>query len=93
MSSGEKLGPNVKRLLAHFMAYEAIPSGGGIGDGIDFLTNPERRHNGLEKAMSNLKAALYAVKHASDNPYGEDDEAIAAAILDRIEINNERRAT
>lgn len=91
MDNSEKIGPNAKKLLAHFIAHEAIPSGGGIGDGINFLVDPERRHSGLERATANLKAALNAVKSAPDNPYGEDDEAIAAAILDRIEANYERR--
>lgn len=79
------IGPNAKRLLAHFIAREAVPSGGGLGDGLNFLTDPERRRKGIEKAMSNLDAALTAVKSAPDNPYGNDDEAIAAAILMRVE--------
>lgn len=80
-----KLGPNVKKLLAHFIAREAVPSGGGLADGLHFLTDPVRRRQGLEMAMSNLDAALAAVKSAPDNPYGDDDEAIAAAIIERVE--------
>lgn len=80
-------GPNAKRLLAHFIAREAIPVGGGIGDGLDFLVQPERRRSGIEKAIANLEAAFAAVKAAPDNPYGNDDEAIAAAILERVEAS------
>lgn len=83
--SEKPIGPNAKRLLAHFIAREAVPSGGGLGDGLNFLINPERRRKGIEKAMSNLDAALAAVKSAPDNPYGADDEVIAAAILERVE--------
>lgn len=105
--SERKLGPNVKNLLAHFIAIEAVPSGGGLADGLHFLTDPDRRRQGLERAMSNVEAALAAVKSAPfdvvpaasdpadvgtggqtskpDNPYGDDDEAIAAAIVERVQ--------
>lgn len=79
------LGRNTRRLLAHFIAREAIPIGGGIGDGVNFLTNPELLRSGTEKAMANMESALQAVKSAPDNPYGDDDEAIAEAILKRLE--------
>lgn len=83
--SERPIGPNAKKLLAHFIAREAVPSGGGLADGLNFLTDPERRRQGIEQAMSNLNAALAVVKSAPDNPYGTDDEAIAAAILERVE--------
>lgn len=79
------LGPNAKRLLAHFIAREAIPVGGGLASGINFLTNPQLRRTGIEKAMADLETALAVVKTAPDNPYGDNDEAIAAAILARVE--------
>lgn len=87
----EKLGPNAKKLLAYFIAREAIPPGGGIGDGLNFLLDSERRYQGLTKAVGALKAALAAVKSAPDNPYGDDDEAIAVAILERVEARHESR--
>lgn len=83
--SNRKLTPKVKELLAHFIALEAVPIGGNLSDGLDFLTNPERRQQGLERAIVNVEAALVAVKSAPDNPYGDDDEVIAAAILERVE--------
>lgn len=79
------LGPNTRRLLAHFIAREAVPSGGGLADGLNFLADPERRRSGIGKAISDMEAALAVVKTAPDNPYGDDDEAIAAAILAKIE--------
>ena len=85
MSSERKIGPNAKQLLAHFIALEAVPRGGGLADGLNFLANPDHMRQDMERAMSNLEAALAAVKSAPDNPYGDDDEAIAAAILERVE--------
>lgn len=83
------IGPNAKKLLAHFIAREAVPVGGGLADGLNFLTDPFRRQRGMERAIANLDAALAAVKSAPDNPYGNDDEAIAAAILERVESAKE----
>ena len=83
--SERKLGPNTRKLLAYFIAREAVPPGGGLADGLNFLTDSDVRRQGMERAMSNLDAALTAVKSAPDNPYGDDDEAIAAAILGRVE--------
>lgn len=80
------LGPKAKELLAHFIAREAVPDGGGIADGLDFLANAERRRAGMERAKANLDNALLAIKAAPDNPYGDDDEVIAAAILERIAV-------
>lgn len=80
------IGPNAKKLLAHFIAREAVPAGGGLADGLNFLTDPDRRRQGLERAMSEMEMALEAVKLAPDNPYGNDDEVIAAAILERVEM-------
>ena len=83
--SDRPIGPNVKKLLAHFIALEAVPRGGGFADGWNFLADNDRRRRGMARAMSNLEAALTALKSAPDNPYGDDDEAIAAAILERVE--------
>jgi hypothetical protein len=83
--SERPIGPNAKKLLAHFAALEAVPRGGGLADGLNFLADPDRRRRGFERAMANLDAALEAVKSAPDNPYGDDDEAIAAAVLERVE--------
>ena len=90
--SERKLTPKVKELLAHFIALEAVPKGGSLADGLNFLTNPERRRQGLERAMVNMEAALMVVKSAPDNPYGDDDEAIATAIIERVEKHKQNGA-
>lgn len=80
-----KLGPNAKRLLMLFMAKEVIPPGGDIVDGFHFFMNAEHRKQVTDRAWSNFNDAIHAVRMAPDNPYGDDDEAISAAILSRID--------
>jgi hypothetical protein len=79
-----KFGPNAVNLLARFIARESIPPDGGFADGVEFFTNAERRHQVLERAVANFDLAIEAVRAAPDNPYGNDEETIAAAILERL---------
>ena len=78
------MGPNVKRLLAHFTARIAIPPGGGFAAGIALLTTPGRLSEVSRMALRDVEKALEAIKAAPDNPYGDDDEVIAGAILERL---------
>ena len=78
-------GPNVKKLIVLFISRGAIPAGGGLADGIEFFRNPERRKDILAQAEANAIQAIQVIKSAPDNPYGEDDEAIAGDLLKRIE--------
>ncbi len=78
-------GPNVTKLIILFVAVEAIPSGGGLADGIDFIRNPERRKQVLESAESKALQAIQSIKNAPDNPFGNDDEQIAGEVLKTIE--------
>jgi hypothetical protein len=78
-------GPNVTKLITRFIAREAIPVGGGIADGIEFFKNPERRKQVLAKAEVEALAAIQLIKTAPDNPYGDNDEAIAGKLLEKIE--------
>jgi hypothetical protein len=79
------MGPNVRKLVAAKMARDAVPPGGGVGNAIRFLTTPGAVTDGARKAQEWVKAAIAAVKAAPDNPYGDDDEAIAAEVLRQIE--------
>jgi hypothetical protein len=81
MSSKRKLGPYARDLLSKFIAREAIPPGGGLADSIEFFKNPDHRHEMLVRAMNNFELAIAAMRAAPDNPYGDDEEAIAAGIL------------
>lgn len=80
-----KLGPNAKRLMSYYMAKEAIPKGGGFADGIAFLTNPERVRDVARDALKFVDAAVFLMRSAPDNPYGDDEEAICAAYLAELE--------
>ena len=78
------MGPNVKKLVAHKVALDAIPSGGGLQAGIAFLMDKYRIIETTRKAQEWVAQAIALVKTAPDNQYGDDDEAIAGAILQGI---------
>ena len=78
-------GPNVKILIAKFVAREAVPPGGGIAAAVEFLGNSERRKQVLESAEAKAIQAIQLIKSAPDNPFGDDDEKIASEILDQIQ--------
>jgi hypothetical protein len=78
-------GPNVTKLITKFIAREAIPPGGGMADGIEFFLNPERRKQVLAKAEADTLESIRAIKAAPDNPFGDNDEEIAGALLKKIE--------
>jgi len=88
--ANRKLGPNVKKLLCTFVAHDAIPDGGGLADGVAFLSNKDRIISTTRAAMARMFECIDAVKHSRDNPYGDDDEAIAEAILSEIEQKKTR---
>jgi hypothetical protein len=78
-----KHGPNVARLIAHRMVAEAIPPGGGITDGVRFLTNREAVVRAQREAEAFARDAIAVVRTAADpNPWRDaSDEAIAGEIL------------
>lgn len=77
-------GPNVKKLIAHKMSIDAIPNGGGLGDGLKFLMDKQRIIAGAKAATEWVNQAISVVKTAPDNPWGDDDEAIAGEILRQV---------
>lgn len=92
MSGEKKIGPNVRKLIVEKMSHDAIPSGGGLADGIGFLSDPKKISDGVKKATQWVETALIAVRKAQEpNEFkNADDETIAAEILQKIE---ERRAS
>lgn len=84
MSNTRKLGLNAQKLLLRFMSREVIPDGGDFMDGVKFLLDETHRKQIMEKAMMNFDLAITAVRSAPDNTYGDDEEAIAEAILGQI---------
>jgi hypothetical protein len=90
MSADQKarpLGPNVKKLIIRKMSVDAIPSGGGLADGIKFLTTKGAVSSGWAKASEWCSLAIRAVREAAEpNPWKEsDDETIAAELVRQIE--------
>ena len=85
------MGPNVRKLIAHKMARDAIPDGGGLAAGIQFLSNPESVKRGAQEATQWVRDAIAVVKLSPDNPYGDDDEAIAGEIVRRIDEKDRQR--
>jgi hypothetical protein len=74
-------GSNTRKLIAARIAFVAIPPNGSFEDGMRFLQSPERIIRGAREAAVWAQVAIAAVKSAPDNPWGDDDEAIAGEIL------------
>lgn len=84
-----KIGPNLKKLMAHKMAIDAVPPGGGLWSAIEVLMSTEKMRENAQRALEWALLSINAVRCAIDNPYGDDEETIAGAILQKIE---ERKA-
>lgn len=67
------------------MALDAVPPGGGVKNVLAFLTDKTAIIDGAKKATAWVEEAIAVVKTAKDNPWGNDDEAIAGEILRQIE--------
>lgn len=69
------------------MAMDAIPDGGGVGDGVRFLLDREQVAEGARRAKAWARQAVDAVRSAAEpNPWkGSTDDEIAAEILRRAE--------
>jgi hypothetical protein len=82
-----KQGPNVRSLIVRKMSLLMIPVGSKepLETGIRALMEPGRIGAVAREATDWVMAAIAVVKTAPDNPYGDDDEAIAGRILADIE--------
>jgi hypothetical protein len=86
----DQMGPYAKKLLLARMAVLTVPEGGGIADGLKFFADADHRHKIVAEAIEWTKQAIAVMKTAPDNPYGDDDEAIAKAILDQADEKKRR---
>ena len=77
------MASNITRLISHIASLDAIPAGGGIQDGINFLADPNLA-NRLNAAKVKANGYIDAILSTHDNPYGDDREKVAEAILERI---------
>lgn len=81
------LTPNVKKLVIRKMAQDAIPAGGGLGDGIRFLTTPGALGKSWVEAAFWAERAFQQVREAAEpNPWKTaSDEEIAGELLRKAE--------
>jgi len=81
------MGPNFKKLCIHVIARDAIPEGGGILDGVQFLLDRKKIKQSAQGASVWVHHAIEAIRQApGDNPWRDaDDEAICGEILRLIE--------
>jgi hypothetical protein len=76
---------NVQRLVILKTSRDAIPDGGGLPDAIAFLSDPQKIVSRLRESEAWVREAIALIKSSPDNPFGDDDEAIAGEILRQIE--------
>lgn len=84
------IGPNVRKLIAHKMSVDAIPPGGGFNAGIDFILSGKINES-AKRATEWVQKAIAVFKTAPDNPFGDDDEAIADHLLKGIEERQKKQ--
>jgi hypothetical protein len=89
--AGTPLGPNAKELIIERMAQMAVPSGGGVNDALSFLSDSMRIVVVGRDAAEWVRQAISVMKAAPDNPYGDDDEAIAGEILRQLHQRREQK--
>lgn len=84
-SKRQDIGPNIKRLVARKMGFDAIPAGSpdAFNAGIAFLSQPRHLLDSAREAVGWTKAAILAVRRAAEpNPWKEaSDEEIAGELL------------
>lgn len=83
------IGPNLKKLMIHFMAVDAVPPGGGLQAAVDLIMSPNGIRDSAQRSLAKALAAIDAMRAAPDNPYGNEEEVIAGAFVKQIE---ERKA-
>ncbi len=86
------LGPNVKRLAIEFASYVIIPPGSGSNPmelALSALTDGAQLSAAMQAGLARVDQAVALVKAAPDNPYGDDEEAIAGEILRRLDARRE----
>jgi hypothetical protein len=67
------------------MSSIIVPPNGGPADVFAAITTPNRLTQVARESTGWVEQALAAVKSAPNNPFGDDDEAIAGEILGRLE--------
>lgn len=76
-------GPNVRKLIVRKMTLIMVPACGGLQSVASCLTRPGGIEQAAREASDWVETVLSSVKSSLDNPYGDDDEAIAGEILSK----------
>ncbi len=77
-------GPNLRKFICHKMSLLLVPPGGGLASALTAMATPGRLLAASREATAWGEAAIAAVKSTPNNPYGDDDEAIAGEILRQV---------
>jgi hypothetical protein len=82
-----ELGPNVKKLMIIKTSLTAIPKGGNLTDGINFLSNKQLIIKTMKESCDWVETAIRMVRQAGEpNPFKDkSDEDIAGEILRKLE--------
>lgn len=89
LDHSKPLGENVKRLFSLTFARMAVPLGSGVAGAMKVIESG-KMPSISRQAMHKVEAMLSSVKAATDNPYGNDDEVIAAELLKRLDDAKEK---
>lgn len=86
LDNHKPIGANVRRLMIEFSSTLAVRSGSGtpMQNALNILAKPGGIAGNMREALRQTELALEAMKAAPDNPYGNDDEAIAGEILEEL---------
>lgn len=79
-------GPNINKLIAHKMSLEAIPPGGGVLSGVEFLLDKDRLIATAKSAKKWVEDAIALIRTGAEpNPWKDaGDEEIAGELLKQI---------
>ena len=85
MSNKRILGPNMKKMVVRKAVIDIQLMDGSLAAGIAALKGILESSVAFETALLWVDAAITAVKSAPDNHYGDDEEAIAGSLLERLD--------
>jgi len=77
-----KIGPNLKKLMILKMARDAAQGSNPMAAAMESLKNIAPR---MRDALAWCDEAISVIRSSPDNPYGDDEEVIAGAILAEVE--------
>lgn len=90
-----KIGANMRRLISYKAAQNTNPDGGGIGGAMNALSSALQTPGHMAEIFSDAQKwadeAVNVIRALPDNPYGDDEEAIAGAFLEEIENRKTER--